>query len=218
MQDAIAEFLRAPLWAQVAMTAFVLVIAASAAGSYVTRRRFRGRFTAIAQALGARAVPSRGAPASFQSSVNGRLFEVRYEHINNARQESHRGPEGHLLFTSTRLDEPGRPHQVEITVAGALVSRLSASLQATGDRDFDARFVVREDGPPVRDGWCDAEVRQRIVELYDGIAPDSRLAIGDRRLLVTLREPWTGIDGTALRSLLERQAALAMALERSPSR
>ncbi|HVW05162.1 MAG TPA: hypothetical protein VHB78_09140 [Vicinamibacterales bacterium] len=130
------------------------------------------------------------------------------------RNSSYRGPQGHLLITATRLDGNRWPlHQVDISVMGKWLSRLAGGGAATGAPDFDARFLVREDGMKVREGWLDAEVRRQVIYVYDGISSNSVIAMQEGELRVTLREPWTGVDGAAVRSLLERQIALAAALE-----
>jgi hypothetical protein len=69
VQDAIAEFLRAPLWAQIAMAAFALLVVVSVAGPFFKKRRFSGRFKAIAQALSASSPQSVDGRARFQSRL-----------------------------------------------------------------------------------------------------------------------------------------------------
>jgi hypothetical protein len=104
VQDAIAEFLRAPLWAQMAMAAFALLAVVSVAGPFFKKRRFGGRFNAIAQALGAPSRSARRWPRTFPVTIDGRAFEVRHDSMHTSRNSSYRGPQGHLLITATRLD------------------------------------------------------------------------------------------------------------------
>jgi hypothetical protein len=217
MQDAIAAFLLAPLWAQSAMVAFALLLLVSVAAPFLTNRRFRRRFTAIAQALGARA-PRGNEPATIPVTIDDRAFEVRHVLMTSTRNSSYRGPQGHLLITATRLRGERWPlHQVDISIIGKLLARLGGAGHPTGDPDFDARFRVREDGLKVREKWLDAAVRAQVIHVYDGIPSDSLVTMQEGELRVTLRDPWTGMDGAAIRSLLERQVALAAALERTSS-
>ncbi|MEO6237055.1 MAG: hypothetical protein ABIQ52_08650 [Vicinamibacterales bacterium] len=218
MQDAVAEFLRAPLWAQIAMVAFALGLVVSVTGSFFAKRRFRGRFMAIAQTLGARVPNGSGWPATFPVTIDGRAFEIRHALVSTGRNSSYRGPHGHLLTTATRLYGERWPlHQVDISLMGKLISRITGGTPSTGDPGFDARFRLREDGLKVRAGWLDAAVRDEVTRVFDGIPSDSLIAIQEGELLITLREPWKGIDGTAVRALLGRQVALAAALQRTAS-
>ncbi len=218
MQDAIAEFLRAPIWAQIAMVAAALFLITAVTGSFFAKRRFRGRFTAIAQALGAPVPNGSGWPVTFPITIEDRAFEVKHALMHTSKNSSYRGPRGHLLITATRLTGDRWPlHQVDISMMGKLVSRITGGMHSTRDPDFDARFLVREDGLKVRERWLDAAVRDRVTRVFDGIPSDSLIAIHEGELRITLREPWTGIDGTAVRALIVRQAALAAALERTSS-
>jgi len=218
MRDAIAELLRAPLWAQITIAAFAVLFVVSVTGSFFRKRRFRGRFTAIAEALGAPSPTSRRWPVTFPVTIDGRAFEVRHALIYPSKHSSYRGPHGHLLITATRLDGDRWPlHQVDISTMGKLLSRMAGGVLSKGDPDFDARFLVRQDGMKVREGWLDTAVRRQVTHVYDGIPSNSLIAMQEGELRVTLREPWTGIDGAAVRSLLERQTALAAALERTSS-
>lgn len=218
MQDAIDEFLRAPRWAQIAVAVFALLVVGSVTGSLFAKLRFRGRFKAIAHALGAPLPKTMRWPVTFPITVDERAFEVRYNLMFTSRNSSYRGPQGHLLITATRLGGNRWPvHQVDISTMNKLLARMAGGVYATGDSEFDARFLVREDGMKVREGWLDAAVRRQVTHLYDGIPSDSLIAMHEGELRVILREPWTGMDGAAVRSLLERQRALAIALERTSS-
>ncbi len=218
MQDAIAEFFHAPLWAQIAMAGFALMVVYFAVGSFFTKRRFSNRFAAIAQGLGAPSPKGLSWPVTFPVTIGERAFEVRHALMYTSRNSSYRGPQGHLLITVTRLGGDRWPlHQVDINTMGKLLARLAGGVQTTGDADFDARFLVREDGLKVREGWLDADVRRQVMHIHEGIPSDSLISMQEGELRVTLREPWTGMDGAAVRSLLERQSGLAAALERTAS-
>ena len=71
---------------------------------------------------------------------------------------------------------------------------------------------------PVRDGWLDGDTRQAIVRFFDAAPLPGLVWIHEGELQFIMQEPWTGLDGQAIRGLLERQAVLASALERTGSR
>ena len=86
-------------------------------------------------------------------------------------------------------------------------------MRPTGDPDFDARFFVMEEGLPVRDGWLDEATRAQFARFFDQTPVEGAIWTREGELLFTIPEPWKGVDGPVMRSLLERQAALASVLE-----
>lgn len=215
-EDFANGFGAAPLWAQAGMVLFALTAIAMFVAPGVTRRRYAKRFAALAEGLGASTTRGDEFTEWLSVEVNSRRFEVRRElRTRGGGTSSYRGPTGYLLVTSTPLaSRRWELHQFEI-VQGRLPSIFGAAPLATGDESFDARFLVRQDGDPVRDGWLDAPTRAAVTALFDmpGAAGSLRVEEHALRLLVT--EPWDGIDPGSLRALLHQQAALATALERT---
>lgn len=107
--------------------------------------------------------------------------------------------------------------QVDIVPVDRL-SHLASGKRATGDPDFDRRFIVTEDKTPVRDGWLDGGTRQAIARFFDDVPLSGLLWIRQGELQFIMQNPWKGIDGPVARGLLERQAVLASALERMADR
>ena len=105
-------------------------------------------------------------------------------------------------------------HQVDVRRQDTVFSRLlRGRFRPTGDPEFDARFLVSEDGQAVRDGWLDEATRAQFEEFFDQTPVQGDIWTRDGGLLFTMPEPWKGVDGPVMRSLLERQAALASTLE-----
>lgn len=92
---------------------------------------------------------------------------------------------------------------------------LASGKRPTGDADFDARFLVVEDGLPARDGWLDAATRKAIAQFLDEAPLPGVIWIREGELAFTMQTPWTGVNAPAVRALLERQSALASALDRT---
>jgi hypothetical protein len=119
------------------------------------------------------------------------------------------------LITATRLkSNRWSLHQVDISKPGRLGSWLASGKRPTGDADFDARFLVVEDGLPARDGWLDAPTRKAIVQFLDEAPLPGVIWIREGELQFTMQN-WTGLNGPAIRALLERQGALVSALDRT---
>lgn len=216
MQDMIAGFAAAPLWAQIAMGLFALIVVVTMVEPGVRRRRFRRRLDDLARELGQAPPTGRGWPAAFPIDAHGRAFEIEGDLRGSSRGGSYRGPHGYLLSTVTELAGTRWPkHQVDINRAEGRLARLLRGTRATGDPAFDARFMVTEDGFPVRDGWLDATMRQAIMAFFDGVPVPGLIWIHEGELQYLMQSPWTGLDGPALLALLQRQAVLASALERT---
>jgi hypothetical protein len=213
MQDAIAGFVEAPLWAQGAMVFFAVIAVLMVFGPSVAKRRFRRKFNAIAHALGTQ---PRGKdwPYTASHQVDGRTFTLTHDYRGSGKGSSYRGPRGYLLTVSTPLAGSGwGMHQVDVMKVGGRLSRLIQRGTPTGDAEFDARFAVVEDGLPVRHRWLDADTRRALAAFFD-IAPlDGTLWIREGVLSFIMCDPWTGLDGAAIERLLQQHATLAQALE-----
>lgn len=216
MQDAIVAFQSAPLWAQIGMVLFAAMALVAVIEPSVRRRKYRRQFDAIARGLGQQPPAGRGLPATFSVSVDGRAFEITHDLRSTSKGSSYRGPSGHLLITATQLaGKRWSMHQVDISKLGKLGSWLVSGKKLTGDADFDARFLVVEDGLPAREGWLDATIRTELARFLDQAPVSGPIWIRDGKLLFTMPDKWTGVDGQALRALLQRQGALASALDRT---
>lgn len=216
VQDAIAGFQTAPPWAQIAMVLFAAMVLVAFVGPSVRHRKFRRHFDAIARELGQGASSTRGWPVAFSVSVDGRAFKITHDFRSTSRGGSYRGPTGYLLIAATPLaSDRWSMHQVDISRIGRLGSWLVSRKRLTGDADFDARFMVVEDGLPARDGWLDAATRTDIAQFLDMAPLPGVIWIREGQLLFTMQDPWTDVDGPAVRALLGRQGALVTALDRT---
>ena len=169
MQDAIAGFQAAPFWAQIAMVCFAALAVYMLFESTLRKRKFRKIFNGIAREVGAEP-QGRDWPFTFSTRSNDRTFTVIHD-FRGGKGTSYRGPRGYLLTTSTRLEGSRWPlHQVDVTPVPKLLSRLVSRKAPTGDANFDSRFIVVEDGRPVRDGWLNAETRTAFASFL-GEAP-----------------------------------------------
>ena len=195
------------------MAFFALAFVVMLVGPRLTQRRHARRFTALAA----------GMPTTrrdeftewFTIDVDRRSFEIRRELRVRGRGSSYRGPSGHLLVTSTKLSG-GRweMHQVDITPERRL-SPFGESPLSTGDPAFDRRFVVMQDGVPVRDGWLDAPTRAAITAFFDTPAATGPVWVQAGHLQHIAAAPWVDLDLAALTRFLSAQAELASALERT---
>jgi hypothetical protein len=216
MQDAIAGFQSAPLWAQIGMGFFAFTFLVMIIEPWVSNRRYRRKFDAIVRGLGQQ--PPRGGswPFTAKATIGERQFEIVYDLRRGGSGSSYRGPRGRLLITATRLANPKwSMHQIDISRVGGLLARLASRRRATGDASFDGRFMVVEDGLPVRDGWLDAEMRTAIARFFDEARLPGVIWIREGELQFLMQDPWTGIDAPAIRALVEHQAALATAFART---
>jgi hypothetical protein len=216
VQDAIAGFQAAPLWAQIGMVFFAFTVVVFMVEPSIRRRKVRRQFEAIARGLEQPQPAGRGWPAMFSITIDGRAFEVRNDERSSSRGSSYRGPTGFLLITVTRLaSDRWAMHQVDMSVLDKRLAWLVSGKRLTGDAAFDARYLVVEDGLPVREAWLDAETRGAIARFFDAAPIPGLIWIRERELQFIMQTPWTGVDGPVMRALLERQAALASALDRT---
>ena len=220
MEDLVAGFQAAPLWAQIGMVFFAVMAVVMVGEPAVKKRRFRRQFDEIARTAGAAPSVSTDWPMTSLVRLADRPFEIRYDiRQGSGRGSSQRGPHGFLLTTATRLTGTAWPmHQVEIAPVDRWLSKLMGGTRPTGDPDFDGRFMVTQEGVPVRGGWLDGDTRQAILGFFDAAPRPGLVWIQDGELQFIMQDPWTGLDGQAIRGVLERQAVLASALERTGSR
>lgn len=219
MQDAIAGFQSAPFWAQIAIVLFATMAVVMFVEPSLKRRKFRRKFDAIARGLGQQPPVKRGWPMTCSLRVDDRAFQVTHDFRTTSKGSSYRGPSGYLLITSTRLaSERWSMHQVDVLTLGRIGSWFLSDKRLTGDTDFDARFVVRQDGLPVREAWLDADTRAAFARFLDAAPRPGVIWIREGELQFTMQDPWTGLDGPVLQELMRRQGALAAALDRTASR
>jgi hypothetical protein len=217
MDDAVAAVLAAPLWAQIAMALFAATFVVMMVQPRLKRRKVAAVLADLARAAGAPTTRGDEFTEWFTMTVEGRPFEVRREfHSRGGRSgSSYRGPTGHLLVTSTPLaGSRWELHQVDIT-PGQVPTFFGGPPLPTGDATFDGRFVVMQDGVPVRDGWLDAPTRAAVTAFFDLLAATGPVWVRQQRLQHLAVETWTALDLPGLTALLRQQAALATALERT---
>lgn len=213
MDEFIAGVQGMPVWARIGLSLFALAFVVMMVEPRVTRRRVAAALARLATAAGA-AVTRRDAFTEwFTITVEGRPFEVRREYRMRGRS-GYLGPTGHLLVTSTPLDgSRWELHQVDIATLKTAARR--AGDPVSGDAAFNARFGVRQDGVPVREGWLDAPTRAAVTALFDTPGVTGPVWVQGQRLQVLRPEPWADLDGPGLTRMLQAQAVLAAALERT---
>jgi hypothetical protein len=213
VHEAYVEFLRMPGWVQAGLGLFACGVLWMLLGGAVTGRRYRRQFDGFARELGVEAPAVRDEIGSFALEIAGRAFQV--EHYYRMRSGSYRGPTGYLLVAQTALrGTRWEMHQVDIVRLGSLWRRLGAG-RATGAGGSNVRFGVKEDGVPVREGWLDDETREAVARFLEAAPPLGTLWIKEGRLSYLMSDPWKGLDGSVLRTTMERLAELATALERT---
>ena len=216
VQDAIAAIQVAPLWAQIAMGFFAVMVVIFFAEPPVRRRKFRRHFDAIAIGLGRQPPAGRGWPVVFSVDVAGCTFDVAHNFRQTDRSGPSRGPTGFLLITAGKLaGKRWSMHKVEVSKAGALGKWFASSKRLTGGADLNPSVLVVEDGVPARDGWLDAATRGEFARFLAEAPLDGVIWIRDGELSFIMQNPWKRIDGPGVRALLERQCALISALDRA---
>lgn len=216
MQDMITGFLAAPLWAQIGMALFAVTLIVMLVEPRWTRRKYVAALAGLAAAAGASTTHRDELTEWFTMEVEGRPFEVRREFRVRGHGSSYRGPTGHLLVTSTPLAGNGwKTHQVDIT-PGRAPSFFGGPPLATDDEAFDGRFVVMQDGVPVREGWLDPRTRSAVTAFFDQPAATGPVWVQEQRLRHLADATWRSrLDLATLTALLRQQAALATAFERT---
>lgn len=214
-QDLVTGFLAAPLWAQIGMACFLVMAVVMLVAPKVTLRRHAARFAALAAAAGVATTRHDEFTESLAQLVDGRRYEVRREfRVRGRASSSYRGPTGHVLVTATPLaGSRWEMHQLDIA-PGRLPSLFGAPPLATGDAVFDGRFLVRQDGIPVRDNWLDGQTRAAVTAFFDTPGATGPIWVQGQQL-VHVMSPWLDVDHAALARLLAQQTQLASALERT---
>jgi hypothetical protein len=216
LQDAIAGFQEAPLWAQIAMVLFAMAFVAMMVGPSLTRRKHRRHFAEIVRGLDAEVPANRDWPFITRIDVAGRSFQLRHDLRSSSRHSSYRGPTGHVLITATRLaGTRWSMHQVDLQPVAKWLSGLASRTRRTGDAEFDGRFIVREDGLPARESWLDAPTRQAITHFFATAPKAGALWIREGDMQFLIGQTWTDLDAPAVRRVMEAQAVLADALDRT---
>lgn len=216
MQEAVDGFLAAPIWAQATLALMALALVAAIVGPRIEQRRARDRFAALAEAMGAHVSPGPDVfTASFAAEAGGRSFAVRRELRSAPRGSSYRGPRGHVVVSETPLSERWQMHNIDVSRRKS-VGRLGATPLASGDASFDHRFTVLQDGLPVRERWLDAPTRAAFTSFFDlpSVKGQGTVWAQEGRLQYITDTP-QALDRTALRAILEQQATLASALDRT---
>jgi hypothetical protein len=219
VQEALAELARAPVWAQLMIALFVLMTLAGAIVPSMSTWRHRRRFEVIAADLGQSATRADNGRHSLALTVEGRSFDVMLSYRGSGAQSSaasYRGPRGDLLELATVLRGNGwSMHQADIARVRKLADAISGTTPTpSGDAEFDESFRVLEDGLPFRQRWLDAPTRDAIRALFDVLPPHAIVWLREGHLVTIVPTPWTGVDGPAVRVILQRQAALGSSLER----
>ncbi len=213
-QELLPAFQAMPFWAQIGVGFFVFTFLVMVVSPGVTRRRHAARLAALASAAGATTTSRDAFTEWFTVEVEGRRFEVRRELRSSGRGSSYRGPSGHLLITSTAIaGSRWEVYQIEVLL-GRLPTFFGPLPLATGDAAFDGRFMLRQDGVPVRAGWLDQPTRAAVTAFFDTPWVNGRVWVQEGQLQ-HLMSPWVGVDHESLMRLLRQQAALATALERT---
>lgn len=205
----------APLWAQVVLGLFVLTFVAMVVAPRRGYRRHRTTLEGLAKVLGATVAQGKEKwPVSFSTAIDGRTFDVSYDYRGTSHG-SYRGPRGHLLITSTPLaGSRWKLHEVDI-VPGRVSRFLRSMAGGAAGAELDTPFHIVDNGVPVREGWFDAGTREAVTAFYATSVARGPLWVKERQLMHIASAPWDTIDGSALRTLLMRQAAVATALERT---
>lgn len=213
MEDFVAGWLAMPLWAQIGVAFFVFTFVVMLVEPGVKRRRHAARHRALAQAHGTTTTRVDAFTEWFSVTAEGRAFEVRRE-LRTRGGVSYRGPTGHLLVISTPLaGSRWELHQADI-MPGRVPTWLGGPGRVTGDAAFDGRFMVKQDGVPVRDGWLDAPTRAAVTAFFDTPWVDGRVWVQEGRLQHLALRPKT-VDANVLGTVLRQQSALTTALERT---
>lgn len=140
----------------------------------------------------------------FAIEVEGRAFDVLYQHRGGRGQ----AVGAWYLVTSVPLQGVSELHSTDIR------SRRKVRGAVESPKAFEKHFKVNDAGYPLRDGWLNERVRTAIAHFYAVELPLYLLSIEEARLVHRSPLSLGSIDGSSLRELLTRQAAVAAALER----
>jgi hypothetical protein len=173
------------------------------------RRRQQARFAALAQSFGSKVVREGNFLSRFPVEVDGRTFDVRYQHIGRGVGSGGWTP-GWYVVTEVPLQGVSELHSAEIRARARRPRDIDPH-----DPDFEKYFTVRDAGYPLRQGWLTGRMRGAIAHFYAFELPLAPLGIEEGRLIHRAHVPVRRLDGALLRELLTRQAAVADALERA---
>jgi len=184
-----------------------LIIAAFWAGGIVAGRRRQFHFASLAQSLGCKAVREGQFLSRFAVAVDGRSFEVRYQHIGKGAGVGGWAP-GWYVVTETTLKGVTDMHSAEIRPRARRPRAVDPD-----DHDFGKYFALRDAGYPLREGWLNHRTRGAIAHFYALALPLDPLVIEEARLIHRAHLPVRRLDAGSLREVLTRQAQVAAALE-----
>ena len=190
----------------IALAVGLAILAAWALARAGERRRGR-RFAALAASVGRQPVRESEHRWSFTLEVDGRTVEVRHQHLS-AGAGAERGA-GWQLLTVVPLRGVSQLHSARIR------RRFGRRRAAVDDARPGDGFAVQDFGMPLRPGWLGPRVAGALAGFYALELPLAPLDVEEGRLVHRAGERLLRIEGAALRQLLERQAAVAAALERA---
>ncbi len=213
--DIVTEVAAAPVWAQVAMVVFAILSVMVITAPARQRREFGGKFEQLARGAGVAIARGRTRwPESFALTIDGRTLEVVHDYRSRGGGGSVRGPSGHVLMLRTSLRSPRwEVHGIEIQPG--VPAWLRSGAVSSGDAAFDARFYVRQDGVPVREGWLDPMTTDAVATFYNVAHADGPTWVSAQQLVHVVPPPWEYVLTTSLRQQLRALAGLASALERT---
>jgi hypothetical protein len=164
----------------------------------IDRRRQQARFAALASSFG-ETVVREGEFLSRFPVIEGRTFEVRYQHISRNRGGSW------FLVTETPLAGVSELRSTDIW------ARAMRPWKVEGlGSDFKKQFRVLD---PAGSEWVNEPVRAALVRFYSLGLPLDRLSVEQSRLIHRWRLPLRRIDAARLREVLARQSEVAAAIE-----
>lgn len=189
----------------VIVSVVLAVIACFALAAASTRRRVR-RFEALARSLGAAMVKENKFHYRFALELEGRSFDIRYQHIGGSSSSGGWTPDWYVV-TSTPLRSVSELHSAELRFR----SRRAALTAAP--EDFEQHFSMHDSGYPLPKGWLTGRLKRSVTEFFGLDLHLERLVIEEATLLHRSRHLLRRLEGGTLRELLMRHGAVASALE-----
>ncbi len=189
--------------------AVAVVIAAVWGLSVASRRRQQAHFAALARSFGKEVVREGKFLSRFPVEMDGRMFDVRFQHIGRAVGSGGWTP-GWYIVTDAALQGVSDLHSAEIRPRGRRPKVVDPE-----DPEFAKYFPVRDAGYPLREGWLNKRMRGAISHFYAMELPLNPVVIEESRLIHRSHLPVRRFSAEALREILVRQAAVGAALERT---
>ena len=212
----IAGFQEAPFWAQIVMVLAAVTALWMVLSRPLSHRKHRRHLDRVAGELGQGPPTNREWPYVVPLTVGERTFQIRYDYRTSGAHSSYRGPMGHLLITATQLGgNRWSMHQVDIRPVVKWLSQLIGRRKIPGAEGFDSRFIIKQDGLPPRERWLDNAMREAIAQFFERVPKRGEIWIRQGDLQFIMSEPWTDLDGQAIRRVMEQQSVLADALDRT---